>query len=160
MPKGVKGFQKGHKKIPGSGMKKGQVKKPLSKERIIESFQFHGPAALAVLLKIAKKGKTETARVMAAKEILDRGYGKIENKPAQPPVMPMMFKMYLGGEALPLGYKPPPQLSETTGEGETVGGTAGGDAEVLEGEFSTVDSDEPLTGTNGGPKKCRLLPIN
>ena len=36
----------------------------------------HGPTALKELVRLATKAKTETTRVSACKEILDRAYGK------------------------------------------------------------------------------------
>jgi hypothetical protein len=36
----------------------------------------HAPAAIAELARLAVKAKSETARIAACRELLDRGYGK------------------------------------------------------------------------------------
>jgi hypothetical protein len=38
--------------------------------------QKHGPEALKTLVEILKKSEQDTARIAAAKELLDRAYGK------------------------------------------------------------------------------------
>lgn len=45
-------------------------------EEVREAARAYGPEALKILWQIAKKGKTEAARVSAAKELLDRAYGR------------------------------------------------------------------------------------
>ena len=43
---------------------------------IKELCRSHAPKIIAELLRIASEGKTETVKIMAAKEILDRGFGR------------------------------------------------------------------------------------
>jgi len=43
----------------------------------------YGPAALTVLAEIMKSAGSETARIAAAREILDRAYGKTAVLPAE-----------------------------------------------------------------------------
>lgn len=38
--------------------------------------QKHGPAAIATLARLAKSADSDAAKIAAAKELLDRGYGK------------------------------------------------------------------------------------
>lgn len=59
---------------PGAGRKKGSVGK-ITKE-IRTAAQAHGPRALAVLAGLMDKAESEQAIIAAAKEILDRAYGK------------------------------------------------------------------------------------
>ncbi|MXV35956.1 MULTISPECIES: hypothetical protein [unclassified Saccharibacter] len=61
-------------KRPGAGRPKGAVNKVTANIRALA--QEHGKDALEILVKIAKTGENETARISAAKEILDRAYGK------------------------------------------------------------------------------------
>lgn len=60
---------------PGSGRKKGVPNKTTQQMR--ELAQQHGPDALQCLLGIMSFGASETARIAAAREVLDRGYGKV-----------------------------------------------------------------------------------
>lgn len=65
-------FAKGHTKI--GGKKKGTLNK--STASVKEMAGKHGPEAIAVLAKIMMEGETEPGRIAAAKELLDRAYGK------------------------------------------------------------------------------------
>lgn len=60
---------------PGSGRKKGVPNK--STQQMRELFQQHGPDALQVLVGIMSFGVSEAARITAAREVLDRAYGKV-----------------------------------------------------------------------------------
>jgi hypothetical protein len=74
-PTGVGGFSKGQSGNPGGRRKK--------TAEDIEVQQNRPPAratAIDALVKIATKGKSESARVSAAITLLDRGFGK----PTQP----------------------------------------------------------------------------
>jgi len=59
---------------PGAGRKKGKVSQ--AKRELMDMAKDHAVTALNVLVKIAKSGEAESARVSAANAILDRGYGK------------------------------------------------------------------------------------
>ena len=59
---------------PGAGRKEGSPNKITGEIR--EVAQEYGSEAIDQLVKIMRKGKSEQTRVAAAKEILDRGYGK------------------------------------------------------------------------------------
>jgi hypothetical protein len=61
-------------KIPGAGRKPGVPNK--ATREIKEAARMHGPKALKVLSELMMNGTTEQARIAAAKEILDRAYGK------------------------------------------------------------------------------------
>ena len=65
-------FQPGQSGNPGG--------RPKAAARVRDAAREHTETALAVLVKIATEGESETARVAAANAILDRGYGK----PSQP----------------------------------------------------------------------------
>ena len=43
---------------------------------VTELARQHAPEAMAALVEIAKRGKSESARVAAAIALLDRGYGR------------------------------------------------------------------------------------
>ena len=51
--------------------------------------QQHGPAAIALLARLMKTSKNEQARIAAAKELLDRGYGKATQPLANDPENPL-----------------------------------------------------------------------
>lgn len=61
-------------KRPGSGRKKGSHNKVTADVKALA--QQYAPAALKELGRLAVEAETEQARVSAAKEILDRAYGK------------------------------------------------------------------------------------
>lgn len=61
-------------KIPGSGRKKGTRNKATAE--IKDLAREHGPFIIEKLVDILANGTSETARIAAAKELLDRGYGK------------------------------------------------------------------------------------
>ena len=58
----------------GKGRPKGALNK--ATKDIKEAARMHGPQALEVLSRILLAGESETAQIAAAKEILDRAYGK------------------------------------------------------------------------------------
>lgn len=62
----------------GAGRPKGRVSRatPSQKATLSELARAHTSVALQVLVDVAKKGESESARVAAANAILDRGYGK------------------------------------------------------------------------------------
>jgi hypothetical protein len=61
-------------KRTGAGRKPGATS--LAKRDLSAMAKEHVEAALAVLVEIAKAGKSEPARVTAANSLLDRAYGK------------------------------------------------------------------------------------
>jgi hypothetical protein len=61
-------------KRPGAGRVKGVPNK--STKDIKALAQVHTPAALKTLVSIMGASESDAARVSAAKELLDRGYGK------------------------------------------------------------------------------------
>lgn len=61
-------------KTPGSGRKKGTPNKVTAEIR--ELAREHGPAAIQALAQLLMSADSDTARIAAAKELLDRGYGK------------------------------------------------------------------------------------
>lgn len=67
-------FQKGHPRPAGAGRKRGQPNKATAD--IKKLAQEHGPDAIKTLVRMMTKAKTEATRVAAAKELLDRAYGK------------------------------------------------------------------------------------
>jgi len=67
-------FKKGTAKPEGSGRKKGQPNKVVTDVR--ELAQGYGPEAIATLVDLMRDADFETVRVSAAKELLDRAYGK------------------------------------------------------------------------------------
>jgi Family of unknown function (DUF5681) len=70
-PTGVGGFSKGQSGNPG-----GRRKKTAEDIEIQQIARQHGATAIDALVKIATKGKSESARVSAAIALLDRGFGK------------------------------------------------------------------------------------
>ena len=62
----------------GAGRKKGTTSPTMRehKRTLSEMAREHAPEALRVLLHVATKGESESARVTAANAILDRGYGR------------------------------------------------------------------------------------
>src|SRR5262245_58677870 len=67
-------FVKGEPRPPNAGRKKGVPNK--ATQHIRELAQKHAPAALAELIRLATRAKSEMTRVCAIREILDRGFGK------------------------------------------------------------------------------------
>lgn len=65
-------------KREGAGRPRGaQTARPKSaRVSLSELAREHTSTALGVLIEVAKKGQTESARVAAANAILDRGYGR------------------------------------------------------------------------------------
>jgi hypothetical protein len=59
---------------PGAGRKKGRVSE--KKREIQEMCREHADAALKALLKVATKGRSEGARVMAIRTLFEFGFGK------------------------------------------------------------------------------------
>lgn len=68
------GPPKGSPKTPGSGRKKGSLNKATADVKALAGK--YSEAALKELARLSVKAESETARVAAAKEILDRAYGK------------------------------------------------------------------------------------
>ena len=59
---------------PGAGRRKGSITKATADVRLLA--QQYGPDAMRELARLASKANSETARVAAIKELLDRGYGR------------------------------------------------------------------------------------
>jgi len=53
----------------------------------------HGPEALKVLAALMKNAESEQAQIAAAKEILDRAYGKATQPVGEDPDMPFVSKV-------------------------------------------------------------------
>jgi hypothetical protein len=54
--------------------------------------RIHGPNALKVLSSLMLSAESEQARIAAAKEILDRAYGKATQPVGEDPTMPFVSK--------------------------------------------------------------------
>ena len=67
-------FAKGEPRPPNAGRRRGTPNKVAAS--IKELCQKAGPELVAELLRLAKHGKQEMTRVAAARELLDRAYGK------------------------------------------------------------------------------------
>src|SRR5262245_65529296 len=67
-------FEKGEPRPPNAGRKPGSVNKVAASIR--EICQKAAPELVAELLRLAKHGKHEMTRIAAAREVLDRAYGK------------------------------------------------------------------------------------
>ena len=67
-------FKKGAARPSGAGRKKGTPNKVITD--IKELAQGYGPEAIATLVELMRDADFETVRVSAAKELLDRAYGK------------------------------------------------------------------------------------
>src|SRR5262245_48264061 len=61
-------------KRPGAGRKRGVPN--MATAEIKEIARQYAPEAVGILANLMRKAQSEQARVAAAKEILDRGYGK------------------------------------------------------------------------------------
>lgn len=59
---------------------------------IKEAARAHGPAALKTLSSLMLTAESEQARIAAAKEILDRAYGKATQPVGEDPTMPFVSK--------------------------------------------------------------------
>lgn len=59
---------------------------------IKEAARAHGPAALKTLSSLMMNAASEQARIAAAKEILDRAYGKATQPLGEDPTMPFVSK--------------------------------------------------------------------
>lgn len=70
----IKATTRRRTKTPGSGRKKGTPNKATAE--IKELAREHGPAAIKALAQLLMSADSDTARIAAAKELLDRGYGK------------------------------------------------------------------------------------
>ena len=66
----------------GRQFKKGESGNPGGRPKVIaelrELARAHAPDAIKELARLAIKAKSETARVAAIRELLDRGYGKVQ----------------------------------------------------------------------------------
>lgn len=69
--------QRGGKR-PGAGRPKGAVSRATKAQRatLTELAREHTSTALNVLVEVAKRGESDSARVAAANALLDRAYGK------------------------------------------------------------------------------------
>ena len=68
--------------MPGPGRKfnKGESGNPGGRPKVLAKFRdlarSHAPAAIEELARLARKARSEMARIAAIRELLDRGYGK------------------------------------------------------------------------------------
>ena len=88
--------QRGGKR-PGAGRPKGSTDKTLeavreiklsiarSKQDHIEEARQYASMALKALAEVAAFGEGESMRIQAARELLDRGYGRVPEPAAEPP---------------------------------------------------------------------------
>jgi hypothetical protein len=81
---------------------KGQSGNPGGRPRVLGEVQElarqHAPSAIAELARLALKAKSETARIAAIRELLDRGYGRPRqamevSAPAGDPLDPLRVLM-------------------------------------------------------------------
>ena len=73
--------------------------RPKAVEEIRELARAHCPDAIAELARLAVEAKSESARIAAIRELLDRGYGKATQPLAdetRPDVGPIEFTMNIG----------------------------------------------------------------
>lgn len=73
------------------GRKKGTPNKATAE--IKAAAQLHGPAAIAELAKLMRKHRSGMVRVAAAREILDRGYGKATQPLSSDPESPLIVEI-------------------------------------------------------------------
>lgn len=89
-----------------AGRKKGVPNKVTAEIRAIA--QLHAEDAIKELARLVTKGKSEMARIAAAKELLDRGYGKstqpLSGDPDSPPAFPDKIEIVM---VKPTVDKPP-----------------------------------------------------
>lgn len=74
----------------GKGRPKGALNK--STREVKQIAQQHGPAAIRHLVRLMTKAESEQAQIAAAKEILDRAYGKSTQPVGEDPDMPFTSK--------------------------------------------------------------------
>lgn len=74
----------------GKGRPKGALNKATAE--IKQAARKHGPEALKVLARLMKDAESEQAQIAAAKEILDRAYGKATQPVGEDPDMPFVSK--------------------------------------------------------------------
>jgi len=67
-------FQKGAPRPPGAGRKKGSTNKTTAQIR--EMARMHAEEAIETLVEMIRDSDTDSARIAAIKELLDRGLGK------------------------------------------------------------------------------------
>ena len=90
-PTGKGGFKAGVSGNPGG--------RPKAVEEIRELARAHCPDAIAELARLAVEAKSESARIAAIRELLDRGYGKATQPLAdetRPDKEPIEFTMKIG----------------------------------------------------------------
>ena len=68
------GRKPGTPRVLGSGRRKGTPNKATAEVK--ELARLHGPAAIEEAVRIMKTSESDQARLAAAREILDRAYGK------------------------------------------------------------------------------------
>ena len=66
--------------VGARGLRKGQSGNPGGRTKVLGEVQElarqHAPSAIAELARLAVKAKSETARIAAIRDLLDRGYGR------------------------------------------------------------------------------------
>ncbi|MFA9439416.1 hypothetical protein ACDA63_07245 [Uliginosibacterium sp. sgz301328] len=97
---------KGRPRPAGSGRQKGTTNKATADIKALA--QKHGPEAIKTLLDLMQTSESDQARIAAAKELLDRGFGKATQAieasgpggvPLTPPVINVTFGEQGDGEA-------------------------------------------------------------
>lgn len=74
----------------GKGRPPGALNKATAE--IKDAARKHGPEALRVLVKLMKDAASEQAKIAAAKEVLERAYGKATQPIGEDPDMPFVSK--------------------------------------------------------------------
>lgn len=120
MPKNATTFRKGREKT--GGRKKGVTNKVITD--IKELAQGYGPEAIATLVELMRDADFETVRVSAAKEILDRAYGKAVQPVDAEVTHNIIYEVVLDfgepGQTLPGDIEVPTAVQGSAGNGKAL----------------------------------------